>query len=203
MESGTLPPPCRYLADRGRCKRTLALSASGWKSLERSSKNFLSRTFFDCTPHQAAQQPLDKIPTASSPSNDLQPLSIINNPLYHTTSEISTSPLPFPFSHSRFCNSICTRQLRFCDTPQPPLFTLTTHSRHNNTFLHNKQSPWLPLLVLIWAQPTLVWVCSVMTALRCEYLHVSLEKPPASPLRFGTSPRHYHQPLGIFTEQPC
>lgn len=126
MESGTLPPPCRYLADRGGCKRILALSASGWKSLERSSRNFLSRTFFDCTPHQAAQQPLDKIPTASSPSSDLQPLSIINNPLYHTTSEISTSPLPFSFFSIEVLQFDLHSTLRFCDTPQPHLFTLTT-----------------------------------------------------------------------------
>lgn len=97
MESGTLPPPCCYLANRGRRKRILAHSAGGWKSLERSSRNFLSRTFFDCTPHQAAQQPLDKIPTASSPSSWLQSFSIINNSLYHTLSEITTSPLPFSF----------------------------------------------------------------------------------------------------------
>lgn len=171
MESGTLPPPCRYLSDRGVRKRLLALSATGWKSLERSSRNFLSRTFFDCTPHQAAQQPLDKIPTTSSPSTGLQPLSIINNSLHHTPSEITTSPLPFSFFSIELLQLDLHSTLRFCDTPQPHLFTSKTHQPHHNTTFshHNKQSPWLPLLVLIWAQPTLAWVCTVMTALRCEY----------------------------------
>lgn len=127
MESGTLPPPCRYLPDRGGRKRLLALSARGSKSLERSSRNFLSRTFFDCTPHQAAQQPLDKIPTTSSPSTGLQPLSIINNSLHHTSSEITTSPLPFSFFSIELLQLDLHSTLRFCDTPQPHLFTSTTH----------------------------------------------------------------------------
>lgn len=76
----------------------------------------------------------------------------------------------FPFSSIEVLQLDLHSTLRFCDTPQHPVFTTATHYRHNNTFLHNNQSPWLPLLVLIWAQPTPVWVCTVMTALRCEYL---------------------------------
>lgn len=88
----------------------------------------------------------------------------------------------FPFSSIEVLQLDLHSTLRFCDTPQHPVFPTATHYRHN-TFLHNNQSPWLPLLVLIWAQPTPVWVCTVMTALRCEYLPVFAFFLPQTPLQ--------------------
>lgn len=109
MESGTWQAPCRYLADRGRCQHILAPAARGWKSLERSRKNFYLEHSPNARPTRQLSNHLIKsqLLRLPRPTCNLSPSS--TNSLSH----IKRGPYissRFPFSlHRGFATLICTR----------------------------------------------------------------------------------------------
>lgn len=116
----------------------------GLEVTRKVQQELLSRTFFDCTPHQAAQQPLDKIQLLRLPRAGLQLHSININPFNHASSEINTSPPLFPFSIEVLQLLTCTRNYdsviphirNFSSSPvihtPTPHPTYTTNNHHGS-----------------------------------------------------------------------